>query len=123
MSTHTITLGSAFKVDAPVDGNVRNYTDANGGHWLGHDTHDVIYVCSHLCLTQVVDGIDGSILTDTLSGSFVRLDTVRTGEPTFDGGVMVYADTVDIGTAYDSYPDYDVHCGGCEELIHEGTEG
>ena len=111
MSTYAVTTGSAFRV-AHNDGDprVRWYTAADGSSWIGHDTHDVAYCCSRSCQTTVLTEAGFGDEQDE-AGSAIRLS----GETnlTADWGAYPCPD----------WPDYDVHCGGCEALLHEGTVG
>lgn len=116
MSNYAVITGSAFEVDAPVDGNVRNYSTRSGArHFLGHETHDVIYACSGRCLDVVLldCGLPAALLADC--GSWVA-----STPSDLVGGTHL---TIDWGVHYgEDWPDYTVNCGACEDVIHEGTE-
>ena len=97
MSFPAIIIGSAFQSE-PLDGNVRNYTAADGSTWIGHDTHDVLYFCDEderaFWMAQYGPN------TDTGSDNQVDLD----------------GSTYDLEASTPS-PDYSTYCTSCEALL------
>jgi hypothetical protein len=118
MSTYAFVFGTAFEIDAPLGGAVRNYSTYNGTatrYFLGHDTYEIEYVCCDTCRTEHAE-------TLTFEQSDCTLDSyvIANSERTEDGLTVVQ--TLDIQQVFGDWPDYTVECIVCGETIHEGAE-
>lgn len=83
---------------------VRIYRDRFGAGWVGTETYDVLYFDSPSCLHHGT--------ADVWRGAMCI------------GDARVFPDgcTWDVVDPSDDWPDYDVHCEHCGDLIHEGRE-
>lgn len=93
-----VIIGTAFKVDEPISGNVRNYTDQYGQSWIGDDTSHVVYFSCETerdaWISEVVIGADYS------SETFDRnLDYLISG----DGTTLDICDSLAVSRDYSTY--------------------
>lgn len=103
---HRVIYGTAYlDVERPDATNIRQYHSSDGRWWTGHDTTDIDYFCSNTCLDDAR-----------------REWTTEAVDLTFERDGQTFAHTRDIEQVFGDWPDYDVHCARCEELIHEGSE-
>lgn len=84
--------------------NVRIYRDRFRAAWVGIETYDVEYYDSPSCLHHGTSGEHpGALCVD-------------------DAIVFLNGTTWDVDVPDGDWPDYDVHCAHCGDLIHAGTE-
>lgn len=83
---------------------VRIYRDRFGAGWVGTETDEIRYYDSGSCLHHATDA--------TWPGAMCV------------GDARVFPDgtTWDVVDPADDWPDYDVHCEHCGDLIHAGGE-
>lgn len=100
-----IVVGIAERCDADwadtADGSawVRIYRDASGGAWMGTDTDEILYYDSPSCLHHATSGEHPGALCL--------------------GDAIVFPDgtTWDVSRPDGDWPDYDVHCDHCGDVI------
>lgn len=123
--TYVATIGRAFKTIEPVEGNVRIYQASDESHWVGHDTEEVFYYDNFGCMSEHLRTMFGPHINKEIvlmTGTYVHLSSARRSVRA-GGAPIVYAITADFGAwPAPDWPDYDVHCGNCETLLHEGGE-
>lgn len=112
MSYFSHTYGEAFRDDEvdPDEPRLRVYVASDGSRWVGHDTADMFHYCSADCGSASIP--EGYEPADERGDSFINLSEIREGEPKHDGGVMLYADTIDVGS-FDPGDDAYVICAQC----------